>query len=792
MMKKLLLILIALPMIGFGQKTYVPDDNFEYRLIILGYDNILDDSVTTSNINTVTYLYLVNFQIYDLTGIEDFTALTTLYCYKNNLTNLDLSSNTALENLSCYENQLISINLSQNTALKQLACADNSITSLDLSNCPSLEVLSCYSNSLASLNIANGNNTNLSTISVNYNPNLICIDVDDVAYSTANWTGSNYYFDAQSYFSNNCFFSLQQSTYVPDNNFEQELINLGYDTVLDDSVATTNIIAVTYLNLQSLFISDLTGIEDFIALTELYCGYNQLSSLDISNNIALTKLYCDDNQITSLDVSNNIALTTFGCNNNNLISLDLSTNSNLNYLFCYYNQLTNLDVNINTSLLSLDCSYNQITSIDITNNPSIYSLRCRENQLTSLDMRNGNNTIIWSFYAFGNNDLFCIDVDSVSWASGNWTSGNNNIDAIASFSTNCSTALGCTDSLACNYDSLVTINDSSCIYPVIWQQAFPICDGDSVMVGTSVYETTGNYTDTLNSLNGCDSIVYTSINVIQPVIWQQAFPICDGDSIVVGTSVYDAPGSYIDTLATTNGCDSIVYTNISVAAPIGWQWGASICNGDSVIIGNSVYNTAGNYIDTLATSNGCDSIVYTNISIAPPSIWQQAITMCYGESIIVGSNIYNTSGNYIDSLITINGCDSIVYTNLIIVPLVSITVNITNETAILNDGTANAIVTGGVPPYIYQWSNGMTTNQIINLAPGLYSVIVTDANGCLVTTDVIINQYTTTNTIDVFINTNRRFSKITDMLGQETTYRRNIPLLYIYDDGTLEKRIVIE
>jgi Leucine-rich repeat (LRR) protein len=703
-----------LPIIGFGQKTYVPDDNFEYRLIILGYDNILDDSVTTSNINTVTYLYLVNFQIYDLTGIEDFTALTTLYCYKNNLTTLDLSSNTALENLSCYENQLISINLSQNTALKQLACADNSITSLDLSNCPSLELLSCYSNSLTSLNIANGNNTNLSEISVIYNPNLICIDVDDVAYSTANWTGINYYFDAQSYFSNNCFFSLQQSTYVPDNNFEQELINLGYDTVLDDSVATNNIITVTYLNLQSLFISDLTGIKDFIALTELYCNNNQLSSLDISNNIALTKLYCNDNQITSLDVSNNIALTTLGCNNNNLISLDLSTNSNLNYLFCHYNQLTNLDVNINTSLLSLDCSYNQITSLDITNNPLIYSLKCRENQLTSLDMRNGNNTIIWSFYAFGNNDLFCIDVDSVSWASGNWTSGNSNIDAIASFSTNCSTALGCTDSLACNYDLLVTINDSSCIYPGIWQQGFPICDGDSVMVGTSIYETTGNYTDTLTSYNGCDSIVYTSINVIQPVIWQQAFPICYGDSILVGTSIYDTAGNYIDTLTAGNGCDSIVYTNIIIASPTTWYQTLLICDGDSIAVGNNIYDTAGVYMDTLNASNGCDSVVHTYLMIDENT--SSYDTLSVAASIVWNGSTLSISGDYSVNLINSIGCDSLVNLNLTV----------------------------------------------------------------------------TTTEISEIVNNKSNLIKITDMLGQETPYKRNTPLFYIYDDGTVEKRIVIE
>ena len=55
-MKKLLLILLCFPFIGLAQQTYVPDDNFEQELINLGYDNILDNYVTTSSIDTVTLL----------------------------------------------------------------------------------------------------------------------------------------------------------------------------------------------------------------------------------------------------------------------------------------------------------------------------------------------------------------------------------------------------------------------------------------------------------------------------------------------------------------------------------------------------------------------------------------------------------------------------------------------------------------------------------------------------------------------------------------------------------------
>ena len=98
-------------------------------------------------------------------------------------------------------------------------------------------------------------------------------------------------------------------TYVPDDNFEQALIDLDYDDVLDDYVLTENISGVTSLEVFAKEISDLTGIEDFTALTWLDCGGNQLTTLDVSANTALHTLVCYENQLTSLDVSANTALT---------------------------------------------------------------------------------------------------------------------------------------------------------------------------------------------------------------------------------------------------------------------------------------------------------------------------------------------------------------------------------------------------------------------------------------------------------------------------------------------------
>ena len=150
--------MLHLPIIGFGQFTFVPDDNFEQALINLGYDFLLDDNVETTAIDTVSYLYINGLGISDLTGIEDFTSLRELFCYSNQLSSLDLSSNNLLFEVSCGSNQLTYIDL------------------------------------------RNGNNSGLWYFQSINNPELNCIDVDDLAWTNINWSK-----DSWTAFSMNCF-----------------------------------------------------------------------------------------------------------------------------------------------------------------------------------------------------------------------------------------------------------------------------------------------------------------------------------------------------------------------------------------------------------------------------------------------------------------------------------------------------------------------------------------------------------------------------------------------------------
>jgi len=142
---------------------------------------------------------------------------------------------------------------------------------------------------------------------------------------------------------------------IPDVEFETGLINLGIDSGPNDGlVDNAAVCSLTFLSVGSYNISDLTGIEAFIALTQLWISNNLLTTFDVSNNTALDQLSCGGNQLTSLDVSANTALTVLWCFDNQLTTLDVSSNTALTQLACNNNQLTSLTLGTGIDLNNLN------------------------------------------------------------------------------------------------------------------------------------------------------------------------------------------------------------------------------------------------------------------------------------------------------------------------------------------------------------------------------------------------------------------------------------------------------
>ncbi len=182
-----------------------------------------------------------------------------------------------------------------------------------------------------------------------------------------------------------------QYTSIPDNEFEQALIDLGLDDVIDGQVLTSNINTVTELDLWGYSIQDLTGIQDFTALQILDCSDNYLTALDVSANTQLFYLVCGYNLLTEIDVSNN---------------------PNLVGLLVDGNPITELDISNNLSIFQLWCDFTSISALDLSNHTSLQELYCGDNNsLTELNLKNGTNNQIIELDATGTPNLNCIQVD---------------------------------------------------------------------------------------------------------------------------------------------------------------------------------------------------------------------------------------------------------------------------------------------------------------------------------------------------------------------------------------------
>jgi hypothetical protein len=293
-----------------------------------------------------------------------------------------------------------------------------------------------------------------------------------------------------------------------------------------------------------------------------------------------------------------------------------------------------------------------------------------------------------------------------------------NPSSLTNYTATVTDANGCTDS------ETQTISVSA--LPTPSAQAFTICFGDFIIVGSNTYNSTGVYTDTFTGINGCDSVVTTTLTVNQEITTQQVFTICNGESISVGNSTYLLGGTYVDTLTAVNGCDSLVTTTLTINPVFTTNNPIVVCFGETYTIGDSTYTTSGVYTNLFEAITGCDSTVITNLTILPLNTYSQTINVCFGGSYSIGNNTYTSNGTYIDTLVSAFGCDSIVTTQINVY-------NQINTATSVNEVTISATATGAT----YQWINcatnqaiaGATNQTYTATVDGDYAVIIT-SNGC--------------------------------------------------------------
>tara|TARA_B100001093_G_scaffold464884_1_gene482172 strand:- start:61149 stop:66260 length:5112 start_codon:yes stop_codon:yes gene_type:complete len=214
-------------------------------------------------------------------------------------------------------------------------------------------------------------------------------------------------------------------------------------------------------------------------------------------------------------------------------------------------------------------------------------------------------------------------------------------------------------------DSVVTLNltiNISSIDTVTVQ----VCD--FYVWDTVTYNTTGTYTNNYTDINGCDSIVILDLTIINTNNTTVFDTACHTYTWALASQNYDSTGVY-PYLGNTNACGGIdtVFLNLVVNERVYGSGSVTVCN--SYEWNGNAYTSSGTYVDTLISSVGCDSVATLNLTVnyndtssVLVSHNQHCDTLFIENDALTSDGIHYVLANQP----TVNGCDSIIIVDLIL------------------------------------------------------------------------------------------------------------------------------
>ena len=235
------------------------------------------------NVSGITNLRFLDCSYTSLSSLlmNNNSNLEVIYCDSNNLTEIDLSGTPNLIYLACQSNQLTNLDVSAVPNLDGLTCQLNQLTSLDISNNPVLYRMSVRDNNLVNLNVRNGNNNNFTSMWAYGNPNLKCIEVDDVDYSNAQIcdqdAGTGWCIDPSAMYSEDCNLGI-------DTNSENDIISIFPNPTHDDLFIVSKEFEINHIRLFSY-----EG-----KLIEKYSSVNKIDVSFLSNGLYFMELTSRD------------------------------------------------------------------------------------------------------------------------------------------------------------------------------------------------------------------------------------------------------------------------------------------------------------------------------------------------------------------------------------------------------------------------------------------------------------------------------------------------------------------
>jgi gliding motility-associated-like protein len=203
---------------------------------------------------------------------------------------------------------------------------------------------------------------------------------------------------------------------------------------------------------------------------------------------------------------------------------------------------------------------------------------------------------------------------------------------------------GCDSTVVLNLTLLPNLTNNQTVH---------ICQGSTYTFAGNTLSTGGTYSQLLQTATGCDSTINLTL-IVDPILTSNIqAAICQGGSYVFGTQTITSPGNYSRTIQTVAGCDSIINLTLAVNPILASSSSMTLCQGESTLFFGQTLTNSGIYTHTLQTVAGCDSVVTLNLTVYPipaaPILTGNSPVECPGDVVSllvdpVSNGLYNWSG----------------------------------------------------------------------------------------------------------------------------------------------------
>ena len=384
--------------------------------------------------------------------------------------------------------------------------------------------------------------------------------------------------------------------------------------------------------------------------------------------------------------------------------------------------------------------------------------------------------------------------------------------SLASVSDNCDAAPSVTQSPAAG----TTINGSGTVQAVTLTVTDASGNSSNCMFNVTVVDNTNPTIPVLLDVNGSCSVVLTA-----PTTTDNCVGTITGTTLDATT--YNTAGTYIVNWSFDDGHGNVISVpqNVIVSGGVSTSTISPVACNSYTAPSGAVYTSSGSFIDTIANASGCDSLITINLTVNNEQVSNFTVTSCLEYTVPSGNQTYTSSGIYVDTIPSSNGCDSIM---TIDVTIIAVDTSVTQ--------TGDSLTANANSPATYQWidcSNGFsvvsgeTSQTFTSTYSSDFAVIVTE-NGCSDTSSCYIVALASLNELsgsNVFIYPNPTSSgnfrviydgdlisiEVIDMLGRKipltvdlikgkiegtTLSKGNYSVQIITSEGVATKRLVVE